>query len=342
MINHEELVFNNCSEDNYYSFETSEIPTCILNSVRRTIMSKLPKYSFSDNIEIIRNTSLTNNDIIKHRLSIVPIYCNEKIDFEINIENVEDIMIPVKTSNLICFDKTKKYYINPDITITKLRPKEKLYIKITTNEDVPDTNIRYRMTNNIIIKKINCIKYDGEEKKEIMEYIEDNFDFSQRHDKSILGVMPMTRTNLNLTEIIDREFGETVEVKPYIINNKEVKYVRIECDYYNPKEIFYNSIKILRENIMNTQNKLKLKKMYNNQYYYDLDNETATVGSVLTYFLDNHEDVEYSFFIKKFPTDKNIEIQIFLKNKEMDILRIINEIYEKIENYLKELETNFL
>ena len=68
-------------KNNILTFTISNIDVCYANSIRRIILSHIPsvvfKPSYEDNkLDIIKNTSRFNNEIIKHRLGCIPIFMN--------------------------------------------------------------------------------------------------------------------------------------------------------------------------------------------------------------------------------------------------------------------------
>lgn len=63
-------------------------PVCLVNSIRRIILSNIPNISFDDkkkdSIQIIKNTSQAHNEFIKHRLSLIPLTKNKIFNLENN------------------------------------------------------------------------------------------------------------------------------------------------------------------------------------------------------------------------------------------------------------------
>ena len=75
-------------------FEIKNIDVSILNSIRRTILSKIPCLGFYFNaddhfvnhdITIYKNESPLHNEIIAHRISMIPIYAtyNDILNWDI-------------------------------------------------------------------------------------------------------------------------------------------------------------------------------------------------------------------------------------------------------------------
>jgi DNA-directed RNA polymerase subunit L len=106
------------SKNDILSFKINEINVSLANGLRRVILSDIPNIVFrtSPNEEnkanILVNTSRLNNEIIKQRLSCIPIYIKDMDEFpyknyimEVNVENDTDTFMYVTTENFIIKDK---------------------------------------------------------------------------------------------------------------------------------------------------------------------------------------------------------------------------------------------
>lgn len=137
------------SADNL-KFTLSGINVSIANSIRRTILSDIPIVVFKtfpyeeNDCVITQNTTRLNNEIIKQRLSCIPIHINNlNIDLtqyllEVNVENLTDTIMfvttedfkirNVTTNELLNEEETRKIF-PPDsytgyfIDFVRLRPK---------------------------------------------------------------------------------------------------------------------------------------------------------------------------------------------------------------------------
>ena len=94
------------------SFTLSGVNVSIANAIRRTILSDIPTVVFKTSpyeeckANIITNTSRLNNEILKQRLSCIPIHIPnfEEINLknyllEVNVENTTDIIMYVTTQD---------------------------------------------------------------------------------------------------------------------------------------------------------------------------------------------------------------------------------------------------
>ena len=115
--------------DDSFGFTLSGINVSLANAIRRTILSDIPLVVFrttpneQNKCKIIANTSRLNNEIIKQRLSCIPIHIRDTSDFplknfimEVNVENNTDTIMFVTTE-----DFTIK-----DLVSGKMLPKDKV------------------------------------------------------------------------------------------------------------------------------------------------------------------------------------------------------------------------
>lgn len=131
-------------------FTLSGVNVSLANAIRRTILSDIPLVVFKttpyeeNRANIITNTSRLNNEIIKQRLSCIPIHIKDINNFplknyilEVNVENTTDNIIYVTTKDFMIrdlisnkfLDETKTREIFPAnelgyyIDFVRLRPK---------------------------------------------------------------------------------------------------------------------------------------------------------------------------------------------------------------------------
>jgi DNA-directed RNA polymerase alpha subunit len=103
-------------KDDTLSFMISGLNVSLVNGLRRIILSDIPIVVFrttpyeENKAKIYYNTSRLNNEVLKQRLSCIPIHIKDK-DFpyknyivEINVENITDTTIYVTTENFVIKD----------------------------------------------------------------------------------------------------------------------------------------------------------------------------------------------------------------------------------------------
>jgi len=111
------------------SFTLSGVNVSLANSIRRTILSDIPMIVFKtspyeqNKANIITNTSRLNNEILKQRLSCIPIHIKDVEQFpiknylvEVNVENTTDSTLIVTTKDFAIKDVlTGKYLTESNV-----------------------------------------------------------------------------------------------------------------------------------------------------------------------------------------------------------------------------------
>ena len=107
------ITFNSDADDTL-TFTLSGINVSLANGLRRTIMSDIPTVVFrtapyeANRSTILTNTTRLNNEILKQRLSCIPIHITDLKEFdhtkyymELNVENLSDTMMVVTTKDFV-------------------------------------------------------------------------------------------------------------------------------------------------------------------------------------------------------------------------------------------------
>jgi DNA-directed RNA polymerase II subunit RPB3 len=121
-------VSNISEEGDVYQFTLSDINISLANGLRRIILSEIPTYAFltetyDDNkCTIHSNTSRLHNEIIKQRLSCIPIHetdldiLTDKYILEVDKKNETDNVIYVTTEDFRIKNKTSGNYLTKEET----------------------------------------------------------------------------------------------------------------------------------------------------------------------------------------------------------------------------------
>jgi len=105
-------------DGNTLHFTLSSVNVSLANAIRRTILSDIENVVFktspySENLaNFITNTSRINNEILKQRLSCIPIYLKRE-----EIENIDDYLVEVNVENST--DDSIIYITTKDFVITR-------------------------------------------------------------------------------------------------------------------------------------------------------------------------------------------------------------------------------
>lgn len=117
------------NKDNLFSFVLSGVNVSLANGIRRTILSDIPTLVFKttpyeeNKANIMVNTSRLNNEIIKQRLSCIPIHISDIDSFpiqnyqlEVKVENNTETMLFVTTKDFQIKDLTTNKYLSEEKT----------------------------------------------------------------------------------------------------------------------------------------------------------------------------------------------------------------------------------
>ena len=109
-------------------FTLSGVNVSLANALRRTMLSDIPLVVFrttpyeKNKANIISNTSRLNNEVIKQRLSCIPIHIKDidgfplkKYYMEVNVENNTDTIMYVTTENFVIKDTDTHKPLNQDM-----------------------------------------------------------------------------------------------------------------------------------------------------------------------------------------------------------------------------------
>ena len=138
-----EPVINNISlDEDLYKFTLSNVNVSVANAIRRIILSEIPTTviyteTYQDNqCKVLKNTTRLHNEILKQRLSCIPIHIKEldilpgNYVLEVNVKNDSDSMKIITTEDFKIKNKKNGNYLTIDETrkIFPSSPKTNMFI----------------------------------------------------------------------------------------------------------------------------------------------------------------------------------------------------------------------
>ena len=322
------------------SFTLSNINVSYANGLRRVILSEIPviaieSYPYEkNNVQIITNKSRLNNELIKQRLSCIPIHIDALQDFpfdeyvlEVNKGNDSNVIIyitsedfqikNIKTGKYLSRGEVEKIFppdpISSDyIELLRLRP------KLDSNMDKEQLHLEAKFTisnakNDGMFNVVSTCSYgntlDQVKIKDAWELKEN--ELKQKYGKEEIEVMKKDWTILDAKRIFE------VDSFDYIIETIGIydNYKLVEIASNLLIKNLFNSLKLLKENMDYIQ---EIEDTMENSYSIRLENEDYTIGKI----------IEFNFYDKYFINSKNLNYVSFLKKHPHDTFSIIKLSYK--------------
>jgi len=356
---------------NYFSVEIYDVDISIINSLKRIIQSniKIPGFLGEDHpsVTIVENNGPLHNEIITHRIGLIPIHFNENevenfdsddYSFELNVTNDTTTMLNVTTESFQVSKKdtalSKKEiqrlfppnpYTNHFILITRLRPNEILHFKATA---ILNDAIYHAGFSSVSLCAFHYIQ-----------------------DPKLVAKLPDNATILDKERAYFRnEYGDPTAVKFEL---------EIECGltakYLISKalEILMSKLdKILNEIIAQTSEYIKIEvPESNNGYLFIFNDENDTLGNFLQSSMHNYyirsknmtsqnKTLSYVGYVCPHPLDTTMHLNFVIKNKiiksdstdtdteytysnnKAEYIEVLSEQCRRSLSYLQEIKTQWL
>ena len=350
----EPVITEKREENNRLRFHISDINVSLVNGLRRTILADIPVLIFKttpheeNGADIIVNVTRFNNEIIKQRLSCIPIHIDdlkipyENLEVEIHKKNegmdviyvtTEDFKIKdIQTDKYLEREQVKKIFppfITPDktehyIDFLRLRPK--------LGESASGEEI-----------KINAKMTIGDSKEHGMYNVVSTCSYSNHFDEE--------SANIAWEDIKQQKQEETADINDDELERLKKNWMLLDGKRYYVNDtfdfivetigIYRNSILIKkacdiikyqlqqisdRENITIT----KSDNTMDNSHHIILKNKDYTIGKILEYGLYNKyyeavdegsEVISYVSFFKKHPHDDDGILKVsFTEEKTPEVI----------------------
>ena len=360
-------IIQNISKGDIMTFTLTGVNVSIANGLRRTILSDIPTVVFKttpyeeNKCNIITNTSRLNNEIIKQRLSCIPIHIPDFEDvplsnylLEVDVENTTDSTIFVTTqdfkiknlqTNTYLSEKDTRNIFPPDdytgyfIDFVRLRPKlseqllgEKIHLtcefSVSTAKDDGMFNVVSTCSYGFTPDKIQI---DSVLQKKIQTWKDEgkntkDIDFESKNWKLLDG--------LRIT--IENSFDFIIQTVGVFTN-----------DIIISKACKIITSKLQQIEDLVDKDEISIKKSLNtmeNSFDIILENEDYTIGKILEFilynkFFERNKILSFCGFKKFHPhdTESIIRIAYFesvdiatVKGHLKEIIFDAKEIYEKI------------
>ena len=356
--------------DEILTFTLSNVNVSIANALRRIILSDIPCVVFKTipyenskvNIEV--NTTKFNNEIIKQRLSCIPIHISDK-DFPI-----DDYIVEIdKTNNTNTID----YITTEDFKIKNVKLNN--YVKEGTVQKIfPKNNITNRYIDFVVLNpkinetidgeqlKLSCKLAIGTSKEESMFNVVSTCSYKFTQDPGLVENEWSKREKILIKEGKIKEELEFLKQDWLLLDAKRL-YIKDSFDFIIETIGIYENLKLvdLACNIMinkvnlfitSVQSNISLINESNttleNCYDIKLENEDYTLGKVLEYILYERYFTEkqilvYCGFLKKHPHQTFSIIRIAFKDivENGDIIAVLSDVSKTAIEIFTKIRDNF-
>lgn len=368
-IGHSNPILTNISEDNgIMKFTLSNVDVSVANAIRRIILSDIKCIVFKtspheeNNSTIHSNTSRLNNEIIKQRLSCIPIHIND-LSFPIN-----DYILEVNEKN---DSDTIKIITTNDFKIKNIKT-NKYLSKGAVNKIFPPDSISTQYIDFIRLRPKLSDDIDGEEIN-----LECKFSISNAKDDSMFNVVSCCAFGNTLDQLLINKMWNEKEkqLKGENYTKDDIEYLKndwmaLDAQRYFKKNsfdfiietigVFDNAViikdacAIMIEKLDTFLKSIKdnkdlivsIKNTMSNCYEIILENEDYTLGKVLEGLLyKNYYEskqtyqLNYCGFRKPHPHINISIIRLAFRNRTYNHETCINQINDMLLNVVNEAKT---
>jgi len=355
-------------DDGKMKFTLSGVDVSYANGLRRLILSEIPIVGFKtmpyeqNKATIITNTTRLNNEVIKQRLSCIPVCIKNVNDpnlsnyiLEVNVENNTDTSLIVTTKDFKIKNISTNKYLDDSLVRDIFPP----YNAPNGNEYFIDfVRLRPRISDEIPGEKINltCLMSVVTAKEDSAYNVVGtcSYGFTPDRDKIEEEVSKLKQKwkDDGLIED-DIEFKaknwKLLEGLRYVYKNS-FDYVIESVGIYDNEEIMIKSCNILLSKLNNIKQMIleddieiiESLSTLENSYDIILKNEDYTIGNILNYELysqhyENTKILNYVGFKKKHPHDTDSLLRIAFSEKPDSRQTVIVLLTDAIDSALKKV-----
>ena len=354
-------------DSNTLHFTLSGVNVSLANAIRRTILSDIENVVFktsphSENLaNFITNTSRINNEILKQRLSCIPIYLKHE-----EIENIDDYLVEVNVENST--DDSIIYITTKDFVIThkevRLETKEIFRPWVSPDQEehyIEFARLRPKISDSIPGEKIHftCKLSYGTSKDSAMYNCVSacsygyTIDERTQQEKLTIKIDEWKKNGLNIDFetknwlllegqriVLENSFDFIIQSIGVFTNNEIVKKA---CENITMR--LDNVLKTIETNetlIIEGENTM------NNSYDIILENEDYTIGKVIEYmmyikYFEGLGTLTFCAFKKYHPhnTDSLIRIAYKEPTSRENVIQNIKECIEEAKDVFINIHKKF-
>lgn len=327
-------------EGDILHFTLSNVDVSIANAIRRTALSDIPTVVFRAGPEdeklykIGKNTSRLNNEILKQRLSCIPIHVKnpEKFNYkdyqvEVNVENISDTILFVTTEDFKVKNKTDNKYL-PESQVRDLFPPDPF-----TGYYIDLVGLRHKVSEQILGDSIQftCDFSIATARENGMYNVVSTCSYGFTPDEVKINT-ELAKKKQELKDEGKSDHEIAYDIKNWLIlDSKRIvepnsfDFVIQSVGVFDNEDIVSKSVDILIHSLRNIDTLLENDKVViepskttlQNSFDILLDNEDYTIGKVLEFilfdkFFYKNKTISFCGFTKMHPHDKHGVLRIAL------------------------------
>ena len=313
----------------------------IINSLRRVILSNITNSGIEeDQVTIIKNTSVLNDEIIQHRISLIPFRSLEHCELSLDVINTKTDTKYVTSSD--CMLIAGKGQIYKDIVICPLKQNEEIKAIIRTNMGTGSKNIAYRPTSMVYFKPLLWIYIAPNIKEQFLQACQ-NLDFhvfqEQKESEDKLDCIGFSD---NMTFLDNDEICKIVRCRPDLIRleisqNEYAFFIESFFTCHSGKKILNSAIHWLHSQFQDFRYE---KYQFNLKTKSDADiifkESSETLINPIAFYLKQHRDVLHCQYRKQHPQQKAIVLTIYttIVLCEFEFNELLLQITKQITDHL--------
>jgi DNA-directed RNA polymerase alpha subunit len=306
----------------------------IMNTLRRICMSDIPIYSF-DTVEFGKNTSIFNNDYMRHRIRSIPIrsiendntfFEEEEFDDNIDSENND-----YTTENILLNENAEIAMGNDNIGLN-----DEIKTEVKNTYDQVNMHISVENKND----EVRIVTTDD------AKFYKDGNEIKNLYKNPLLLCKLNKNQEINFTAIakLGIERISALYSAITIFAYKQIKKDEYQLNIESRGQI--NEYRILYVSCMNILKHLeyfmelipKDNKGLTGQL--DIKNMSHTIGNLIATGMLDHKDVEFAGYAKPHLLDEKIVINFTLKKSDIhsiliDVVKYYNTLFTYLAKYFE-------
>tara|TARA_B110000285_G_scaffold190263_1_gene217411 strand:- start:1689 stop:2705 length:1017 start_codon:yes stop_codon:yes gene_type:complete len=322
-------------------FITFDLDTPYLNAMRRVLYSDYLGSCFNQkDIAIIDNNTLMNNEILRHRISLIPLKTTYNITCELIMKNSTNNTIDVLSDDIKISEGEGT--IRQNILIIQLKPGEKINIKMNSTKYSGSKSTIYRPFSICYFKIIKVIYLKTKLKTKIEKQLENYniYNSDIQYFEKIEGYDIYGYTN-ELRDYVD-PFVNILNKDEYLIkdafyNKKPIYNFNIEL-FFDEENIIKKTFELLKYQIQDFLNK-KMEIIHDNnpnKTRLKIEKGTYSILNLLSKEIRTYKNIKYCAYDKEHPLDEFIFLEYITEKMDKDYYNIV---HTNINNMLKYIET---